>query len=715
MLARAGRPAPGVGEHRTLEQPIKPGPRRDPLTFFGELKRRRVPRVLLLYLATSFAVIEAADIVLKALSQPDWVLRALLALVALGLPVALVSAWMFDIDVDRGGVELSKAEGAEPRQVSSEPGRVPSAPATRWVSPASLIAAAALIAFGVAAGSILGPLIGGGEGVDKKSIAVLPLQNLSPDPDNQYFADGIHEDILTHLAKIDDFKVISRSSVLEYRDADRNIPAIAAALGVASVLEGSVRRDQDRVRITAQLIDAATNEHLWAETYDRTLADVFAIQEEIARHIAESLQAVLSPQEESSLSEEPTENLDAYSEYLRGTEILTRAEQGLDPRLLAESVEALDAAVRMDPSFDIAWAHLSVALEWSQRVTTDEVEQTGLQRRAADAAERAFGLEPNSPEALFAMAFQGSRGPDAGLRVDEDVSRLEQALEAMPSGADILRELGLRHELLGEIEEAARYANEAVELDPRSALFQIRAATYARLLRDFDRAELQIRLAESLSSDAPLAQTLLVWERLLLELARGGGVARVAEIFREEQAQLTRADMLATLGEFPELMMSGEYEDLVLALSLSADDPDLRCTCYRIKAWTHEIAGRSDAGRIYWDSLSTDAVRPAQRPWVLPNVDRDRLEEATILARAGRVEEATRVLEEGVTPGSGDRHDARHRRAAAYAASGDAEAAVEELRHLLSVPSEVTLATLRDRLVWDPIRDDPSFQALLGR
>jgi len=191
-------------------------------------------------------------------------------------------------------------------------------------------------------------------------------------------------------------------------------------------------------------------------------------------------------------------------------------------------------------------------------------------------------------------------------------------------------------------------------------------------------------------------------------------VARVAEIFREEQARLTRADMLATLGEFPELMRSGEYEDLVLALSPSADDPDLRCTCYRIKAWTHEIAGRSDTGRIYWDSLSTDAVRPTQRLWVLPNVDRDRLEEATILARAGRVEEATRVLEEGVTPGSGDLHDARHRRAAAYAALGDVEAAVEELRHLLSVPSEVTLATLRDRLVWDPISDDPSFRALLG-
>ena len=185
---------------------------------------------------------------------------------------------------------------------------------------------------------------------------------------------------------------------MEYRDVERNIPEIAAELGVATILEGSVRRDQDRVRITAQLIDASTDEHLWAETYDRTLEDVFAIQEEIARSIAASLEAVLSPEEESSLSEVPTDNLDAYEEYLRGIEILTRAERELDPRLLAESVAALDAAVRMDPAFGVAWAILSIALEWSQRVTLDDdVEQAELQRRADAAAERAFGLDSDSP------------------------------------------------------------------------------------------------------------------------------------------------------------------------------------------------------------------------------------------------------------------------------------------------------------------------------
>jgi tetratricopeptide (TPR) repeat protein len=283
----------------------------------------------------------------------------------------------------------------------------------------------------------------------------------------------------------------------------------------------------------------------------------------------------------------------------------------------------------------------------------------------------------------------------------------------MPSGPGILRELGLRYEFLGEIDQAARYANEAVELDPRSAQFQMRASMYSRLLRDFDEAEVHLRLAQSLSSDASLALAMLVREDFLLELARGGGVARVAEIFRGVEPRLDRTDVLAILEDFPELMMGGEYEDLLQALSPSADDPDLRCTCYRIKAWGHEIAGRSDAARVYLDSLSADPRRLGQRPWELPNADRDRLLEATVLARAGRAEDAMALLQEEPIPGFADRHETRYERAAAYAALGDVEEAVRELRYLLSVPSEVTAASLRDRIIWDPIRDDPSFQALL--
>lgn len=188
----------------------------------------------------------------------------------------------------------------------------------------------------------------------------------------------------------------------------------------------------------------------------------------------------------------------------------------------------------------------------------------------------------------------------------------------------------------------------------------------------------------------------------------------VGEIFQAEEAQLNRSDVLAILGEFPELMIGGEFEDLVMSLSPSADDPDLRCTCYRVKAWAHEVAGRSDVARVYWDSLSTDPGRHVVPPWELPNADRDRFREATILARAGRVEAATALLQEDPTPGFGDRHETHYQRAAVYAALGDVEAAVQELRYLLSVPSDVTVASLRDRLVWDPIRDDPGFQALLG-
>jgi tetratricopeptide (TPR) repeat protein len=386
----------------------------------------------------------------------------------------------------------------------------------------------------------------------------------------------------------------------------------------------------------------------------------------------------------------------------------------MDPRLLATSVEALEEAVRMDASFVIAWAHLSIALEWSQRLTADQGERAGLQRRAADAAERALDSDQGLPEALYAMAFQGSRAPGAPLRVENDIGLLERALAARPNGAGILRELGLRYELLGEIDEAARYADQAAELEPRSALFQARASTYSRLLRDFDESDRRLRLAASLSSDAPLAAALLVRERLSLELARGGGLARAAEIFREEEPRLTRSRMLEILGDFPELMASGEFEAMVLSLSPSASDPELRCTCYRLKAWAHDVADRPDVARVYWDSLSAEGSARATSLWELPNSDRDRFREAQVLARAGRTEAAAALLQEDRAPGAGDRHDTRYQRAAAYAALGDVESAVQELRGLLSVPSEVTTASLRDRIIWDSIRDRPSFRALLG-
>ena len=667
-------------------------------------------RVLVLYVAGSFAVIEAADTLLEAFSQPEWMLRGLFVLAILGLPLALGLSWAFDIDPDHGStpVDASELHGGELAP--------PSAPPAHWFSTASVLVAVGLVLFGTAAGAILGPLIGG-RAVADRSIAVLPLQNLSPDPDNQYFADGIHEDVITQLSKISGLKVISRTSVLGYRGADRHIPTIAAELGVAAVLEGSVRRDKDRVRITVQLIDGATDEHLWAETYDRTLEDVFAVQGELARAIARELEAVLLPSEETSLSSgAPTEIFEAYEQFLRGSEALTRTVSQLDPRLLAKSVEALERAVRLDPRFAVAWAYLSVALEWSQRLASEAGERIALQRRVEDAAERAWLLNPDLPESLYAKAFQGSRAPNARERAAADIALLERALTLKPSGAEILRELALRYELLGEIEEAARYANRAVGLEPRSAVSQLRAAIYSRLRRDFEEASHRVRLAASLASDAPLAAAAIVSERLTLELARGGGVARARNILREQLPLLDRSAVVSILSEFPELLTTnGEFADLALSPTPTVDDPDLRCTCYELRAWAQDIAGNSESAKALWDSLSMmGETATAIHRGEMPNTDRDRFRQAAILARAGH-ETAARVLfEEELPPGSEARHDTRFARAVAHAALGDADSAVAELRYLLSVPSEVTTATLRDRLIWAPIRDHPSFQALLG-
>src|SRR5437016_9141404 len=194
---------------------------------------------------------------------------------------------------------------------------------------------------------------------ETKGIAVLPFENLSPDPENAYFADGIQEEILTRLASIADLKVISRSSTQQYQSKPRNLAEIAKQLGVATILEGSVQKVADQVRVNVQLVNAQTDSHLWAETYDRKLTDIFSVESEIAKGVAESLQAKLTSREEQALAVKPTNNPEAYDAYLRGLSFearLAATSDGLSPDLLQRAVSSYERAVQLDPNFAIAWA-----------------------------------------------------------------------------------------------------------------------------------------------------------------------------------------------------------------------------------------------------------------------------------------------------------------------------------------------------------------------
>src|SRR5258705_5662434 len=258
--------------------------------FFEELQRRKVYRVAAAYIIAAGFIIQIGSAVFPAWELPNWTLRLVVVFLLIGFPIALILAWAYDVT---------------PQGIRATP-----APTTHRRRNIYLLVATGIIVSSVA-GFFLLPRASARK-VDK-SIAVLPFENLSDEKDNAYFADGMQDDILTNLSKIGDLKVISRTSVNSYRDnAERNARDIGKALGVATLLEGSVRRVGNRVRVNVQLINADSDEHIWAEDYDRDLTDVFAIQSDLAQKIASTLQAKLSPSEKARLDRRPTQNSDAY-------------------------------------------------------------------------------------------------------------------------------------------------------------------------------------------------------------------------------------------------------------------------------------------------------------------------------------------------------------------------------------------------------------------
>src|SRR5260370_554845 len=310
--------------------------------FFEELQRRRVYRVAAAYIIAAGFIIQIGSAILPAWELPNWTFRLVVVLLLIGFPIALILAWAFDVTSE--GIQATEKTAAESHLRRNV-----------------IILAATGVIVSAAAGFFLLPRASG-HNIDK-SIAVLPFENLSGDPDNAYFADGIQDDILTNLSKIGDLKVISRTSVMSYRGSGtRNARDIGKALGVATLVEGSVRRIGNRVRVNVQLINANNDEHIWAEDYDRDLTDVFAIQTDLAQKIASSLQAKLSPNEKARLDRRPTQNSDAYLLYLQAHDYATRMDDIHAAH--AKAVPLFEQAIKLDPNLALAYADLSIAPSW---------------------------------------------------------------------------------------------------------------------------------------------------------------------------------------------------------------------------------------------------------------------------------------------------------------------------------------------------------------
>src|ERR1700738_2525947 len=310
--------------------------------FFEKVKRRKVYRVAVAYVIAAGGIIQLASAAFPAWELPSWALRLVIVLLLTGFPIALILAWAFDVT----------PEGIKTTPTVSVPG------AHRRRNVIMLVATGVVIF--IAARFF--PLARASARKIDKSIAVLPFENLSDEKENAFFADGIQDDILTNLSKIGDLKVISRTSVMSYRGKTPNIREIAKALGVSTVLEGSVRREGKRVRVNVQLINATNDEHLWANNYDRDLTDVFAIQTDLAREIAGALQAKLSPTEKAQMERKPTENGEAYLAFLQGHTLFFQSIEDLEK--LKQAEQLYERAIQLDPKFALAFARYSQLESW---------------------------------------------------------------------------------------------------------------------------------------------------------------------------------------------------------------------------------------------------------------------------------------------------------------------------------------------------------------
>ena len=316
----------------------------DPRHFFAELKRRNVYKVAVAYVVAGWALAQGIAQVFPIFDVPTWIIRLMLLLIIIGFPFALIFAWTFEITAE--GVKRTAEADAMPR----------SARLTNrtWIY---VVVVGAAISAGL---FFLGRYTAGNGTTwsgDKKSIAVLPFASLSENKNDAYFADGVQDQILTNLAKVSDLKVISNTSVQQYKTgAERNMREIGRQLGVTYIMEGSVQRARDRLRINATLIDARTDTQIWAETYDRTAADLFAIQSELAQSIVTQLKGRLSPRQKAEIEERPTQDLDAFELYVQAKAIIDSYINATDVRAaLLQALKSLDEAVQRDPNFVSAY------------------------------------------------------------------------------------------------------------------------------------------------------------------------------------------------------------------------------------------------------------------------------------------------------------------------------------------------------------------------
>ncbi|HEY2799511.1 MAG TPA: hypothetical protein VGI85_02880 [Chthoniobacterales bacterium] len=676
--------------------------------FFAELRRRNVYKATAAYAIVAWLIIQFATQVFPFFGIPDWTVRLLVLLSIVGAPAAVLFAWAYELTPE--GIRRT-ADVAPEESIRHQTGRKLMAAIVVLLS----------IAVGIWAFQMLRPRAGGlvtriappAVVVAAKSVAVLPFENLSDEKGSEYLADGVQDEVLTDLAHVADLKVISRTSVMQYKaGALRNLREIGRQLGVAHILEGAVRCVGDRVRISAQLIDARTDLHEWAENYDRPLDDVFAIQTEIAKAIADQLQAKIAPNEKAAMEERPTTDLTAFDLYVRAGRLLLRTSfstRGRDN--LLEAVRLLQRAVVRDPHFLSAYCQLAAANDGLYFLGFDHSpERLSLGDAAVTAALR---LKPDSPEAHLARARHLYQGY---LAYDPALAELAIARAALPNNSSVFALAGYIYRRQGRWEESTRDFENALAIDPRNFYTLQQLSLSYNLLRrypemiatldralaivpnDLDtlvtRAEVDLNwradprplhtMIDRLLAQNPAAATDLADAWLFLALSERDFAAadRALAALKNESFGVDAIQLSRAFGEGLAARAKGDAAAARAAFSVARAEQERVVAKQEGYAPALCILGLIDAGLGRKD----EAIKEGREAVQLLPLTRDPINGAHLI-------EFLAVI---------------------YAWTGQARLACDELEIATKIPGTLSYGQLRLYPFWDPLREDARFEKIVA-
>jgi TolB-like protein/Tfp pilus assembly protein PilF len=678
----------------------------NPTKFVTELKRRNVYRAAIAYGVVAWFLTQLTTQVFPFFEIPNSAVRFVVIALAIGFPIAMLLSWIYEFTPE-GVVRTEDLDPAQARSARRATGRI-----LDFISIGVLLLVIAMLIVGRR------PFYGQTrESIPQKSIAVMPFENRSEDKANAYFAEGIQDEILTRLSKIADLKVISRTSTQHYKSAPENLPEIARQLGVAHILEGSVQRSGDAVRVNVQLIKAATDSHLWGDTFDRKLTDIFSVESEVAKVVADQLRAKLTGQEEQVIAAKPTDNPDAYDAYLRGLAYILKPGSAIPANLLGAQ-KYFREAVRLDPKFALGWAHLS-NVDSIGYLSQSLQPTVALRDEARQAAETALTLQPNLGEALMAKGYYHY----ACLKdYDTAVRYFEQARQLLPNSSRIPEALAYVTRRQGQWDRSESYFNEAERLDPLNVRLLTEHAQSYIMRRRFPEA---LRKLDQVLNITPDDVNTLAFKADIAQAE--GDLPRAAAILAPlhpaaEDTEAVEAQVYQEILERRPAQFTSRLKEI-----LAKPDPALGFMNADLRfwlGWAQEVAGDHAAAQESWRQARSELEfflkeQPENYRLIgglaLTNVGLgDKAAALALVERAMAVMPIEKDASFGPIP--------VEFLARVTAQLGERDRAISALQELLSIPYSgalaagvpLTPALLRLDPMFDPLRNDPRFKKLAG-